>query len=488
MDALNQIVQKLTKEEVRNFKLLYKARSSADERKDLVLFNYMRSRGIKFDENKALKRLGYAETDKNSYYRLKHRLTEDIGDSLVLQHVHKNEVYELLQFINLYYINSARNSYKTCLFYLRKAERLALNAESYELLDVVYTGFIRLSADLIEIDPAEYIKKREQNAVIISNLREMDDMLASLSYRLKVTQNFGTQDKSMLQHLQNKVRQISKVTTTGFSKGLEERIYRALSQVFLQQHNYPALEKLVLEAYLKFDKNKWFDKGNHELKLQMLTYCANALYKNRKYRESLEYAGKLGFEIEQFGRLHYDKYLFFYYNARVLNYAALDLPQALKALDELEKEMRKKKNNYYDFFIYLNRATVLYDMHRYKESLKNLVKLYLSDEYTKADDAFKLKIEICELIITLDSGETDSLDYRTEQVKKSFAALAKQSRFKRDFDIISLISSIHHSANSKQDAKIQALISRLRKAPSGSTGEEIIIYNDWLERKLQASR
>ncbi|MDB5282389.1 MAG: hypothetical protein JWO06_1464, partial [Bacteroidota bacterium] len=247
MEVLNQIIDKLSKEEIRNFKLFYGSSPGTGHRKDLLLFNYIRSSGPKFDEEKAIKKLEYDSENKNNYYRLKNRLIEDIGDSLSLLHTHKNELYELLQFIKLFHIYHSRNLFKTCLFYLRKAERLATSIENYELLDIVCANFIRLSADLIEIEPTSYIEKRENNAVIIADLRALDNILATLSYRLKISQNFGSSDKTLLKNLQAKVKDISRRTTSGYGKNLEARIYHALSKVFLQQHNYIALEKLVKE-------------------------------------------------------------------------------------------------------------------------------------------------------------------------------------------------------------------------------------------------
>jgi hypothetical protein len=499
MDILNQIIEKLSKEEIRNFKLFYGKTTTPEERKDLLLFNYIRSSAEKFDELKAIGKLGYDKENKNNYYRLKNRLIEDIGDSLLLLHAHKNELYELLQFVQLFYVYYGRNLYKTCLFYLRKAERLANSIENYELLDVVYANFIRLSANMIEIEPAIYIEKRRSNAVIVANLRDLDDLLATLSYRLKVSQNFGSQDKGLLKELQGKVREISRHTTSGFGKNLEARIYHALSKIFLQQHNYPALERLVKDTYQKFEKEKWFDKSNHELKLQMLTYCANALYKiglekferegqqrldREKFSESLSYAEKLGEELQAYGKLHYEKYLFFYYNARYLNYQVLDPQQGLKVLDEFEREMRKKENTYYDFFIYLNRATSLYDTGRYKDSLKSLVRLYISEGYEKADKSFKLKIEVCELIITFEAADTEALQYRIPQVRKTFATLKNEPQFKRDFEVIQLLEDISASANYKRDEKIQKKIAQMLKAKVDKPEEdaEIIKYRQWLQR------
>ena len=54
MDILNQIIEKLSKEEIRNFKLFYGRSGTSEERKDLALFNYIRSSGERFDGRRLL--------------------------------------------------------------------------------------------------------------------------------------------------------------------------------------------------------------------------------------------------------------------------------------------------------------------------------------------------------------------------------------------------------------------------------------------------
>ncbi|MCW3125989.1 MAG: hypothetical protein JWO03_1647 [Bacteroidetes bacterium] len=487
MDILNQIVEKLNKEEIRKFRILSTNTAAPDERKDLILFDYIRNSGVKFDEKKALRKLGYSDGIKNSYYQLKNRLIENIGDSLVMLNTHKDELYEIFQYIQLSHLYRSRNLLKVSLSYLHKAERCAIAIESYEMLDVIYGDFIKLSSDLPEIKPDPYIKKRDENAVIVTDLREMDNALSILSHRLRLSQNFGPVDKNSLQKLQARVNTISAHTTSGFGKNLEARIYNALSRIFLQQHNYEGLEKLAVQTYLKFEKENWFDKANHELKLQMLTYCANALFKNSKNKESLSYAEKLGKEILSFDKLHFEKYYFFYSNSLVNNYSIINPQKGLEVLNDFESNIRKKKSTYYDFYIYLNRATLLYDMGRYKESLKNLVRLYISEGYLEADQSFKLKIEVCELIITFESGDSEALGYRLKQVKKSFASLQNEKSLQRDFEVIRLLEDMNAVVDYKRDSQILKKVNLFLKAKYGLDKEdsEIIKYRLWLSKKFR---
>ena len=65
MDIINQIVDKLSKDELRYLNMRY-ATDGGDERKDLLLLNLVRKQGEKFDEDKTLKQLGYSQGEKNS--------------------------------------------------------------------------------------------------------------------------------------------------------------------------------------------------------------------------------------------------------------------------------------------------------------------------------------------------------------------------------------------------------------------------------------
>ncbi len=485
MDILNQVVEKLTKDELRFFKF-FQGANPGNDRKDLVLVDYVRKTGTKFNEEKIIRKLNYNTADKNSYYRLKNRVIQDIGDSLAVLHTHKNELYELLHYLTLYHIYYSKTLFKPCLFYLKKAERLARGIENYELLDMVYANFIRLSADLVEVNPEDYIALREENAGLVSQLRQLDDLLATVSYRLKLSQNFGATDKKHLTQLQQRVTAISKQTTSHFGRTLQIKVYRALSQIFLQQHNYIALEKLVEDNYRQFNNQKWFDKQNHDLKLQMLTYFANALYKNKKYKESLQYTGVLGNEIEAFGKLHYDRYLFFFYNLQMLNNSVLNPVNALKVLDEFQNEIHGKQNHYYDTFIYLNRAGLFYDTGRYKDALKSLVKLYLSDSYRKADKVFRFKVEMSELIVTCEAADFETLLYRISQVKKDYKVLAANKAYQRDFALLELLELIGQTGGLKGNNEVQKKIKQLLKMKVDEATEEseIINYGGWLSKKM----
>ncbi len=484
MDILNRAIAVLNKEEIRHFKLWLNSTNASKERKDIQLFDYIRKAGEHYDENSIFEKL-YDGADKNSFYRLKNRLQEDIGYNLALLHFGKHHANDLYLCLSLYHIFLSRNQPQLALYYLKKAERRAACNENFEMLDMIYANFVRLSADLPEINPEKFIQLRKQNAEKLNQIREADQVLATVTYRLKLSQNFGKRDVSLLKMLDNTIKEFANDDSMKRSKSFQTRVFRAVSQVLIQNHNFIELEKYMLNAYKRFVSEKWFDKENHEVRLQMLVYMVNALFKNRKFRESLDYAETLGEELSAFNNLLYDKYLFFYYNALVINYAQLDIKRGLKALDELEKEMKGKKNSYYEFFIYLNKATLLFFQRKTNEAIRNLSKLNGNDYYKKADPSFKLKISVAECMMQFESGDSETTEKRVEQVKKEFSYLLSQPDYKRERFVLQLLVKMNNG-NVDANKKLSAEIRKFVGTPVKSSVEdgEVLRYRAWLAPKV----
>src|SRR5688500_12756557 len=108
MEMLNAIVSVMNKEEVRHFKLWLNSTNASDLRKDILLFDYIRKSQDKYDEGLIFSKL-YGNSDKNSFYKLKHRLQEDIVSNLALLHFSKHESNNLFLFLSLYNIFISRN-------------------------------------------------------------------------------------------------------------------------------------------------------------------------------------------------------------------------------------------------------------------------------------------------------------------------------------------------------------------------------------------
>ncbi|HEY6161098.1 MAG TPA: hypothetical protein VI112_07740 [Bacteroidia bacterium] len=482
MDVLQQVIGTMNKEDQRSFKLFINRIRTAEARKDEQLFDHIRNTHPEYDEDLIHRKL-YGKTDKNSLYRLKNRLLEDISKSITLQYYNDNEYNSVLYCIALTRLYTQKGLNKVAFFYLGKAEKAAASHEFYELLDLIYSERIRLSHETLEINPEEYISKRKENRDKLNKVQEIDDILAALIYRIKTTQLFsGKKNTRILDILQETVRDFSHDKAVKKSPALRFRIYHALSRILLQREDYNSLEKYLLKTYSEFSKEGLFNRNNHDTKLQMLTYIVNSLFKNGKLDASLQYGEKLHEAMREYDKLLHDKYLFFYYSSQVINYSVKDLDKAISILNVAKDDPVIRKVPMHVAFIYLNLSVTYFDKGDFKTSLRNLVKLTMDDSFKKLDDSFRLKVAIAELMIRYELGDVDYIEHRTRQLMKEFIVLHRSKEHQRDFDMVKLIVMMTGNSNVARDKKINdAAGDFVRK--NASTSNDIISYTNWLRSK-----
>ena len=484
METTQRIIASMNKEDIRHFKL-YSTRMEYDyDRKDLQLFNLMKKEGEEFNDVTASKKL-YPHGNRNAFYRMKHRLLNHLNKSLLLQYMDSNDNIEILTSFSLYHFHYSRNSFETAHYFLKKAERKAKQLESLELLDMIYSEFIKLFNVSVDFNPEEYIKLQQENAMKLVKLRQINQVLAMVSYRLKLSQNYGEGNQKLIQLLEKTMNDFSGDKEVRKSKVLRLRLINVVCQSLLQHHNYKTLETYLSKEFGLLMKEKFFNKTNHDNKLQMLTYLVNSKFKTQKYNESIQYADKLKQAMAEFDGMLKEKYLIFYTNALVMNYS---ITNPLKAIEILEETLRikSKQQGYYEMFVLLNLGILYFETMQFEKSIKCMIKLSVTDSFKKADRVLQLKVSIGELMIRFDLKEWDVLDYRIAQVKRNFTDLLKQEKFLREREMLLLIKSLNGKGGLKLNDKLQSRIKALIKQMSKSTAAEndVIKYVPWLQGKL----
>jgi hypothetical protein len=485
MDVLEQMIARMGKEELRFFRMYALRMDVKGPRKDIDLFDRMKDAGDRFHEEETIAAL-YPDGNRNAYYRLKNRIKTEVGKSLLLQHIDSEETSQVLHLLLLARHYQSRNAYALAEHFLRKAERKADALESHELLDLIYTEFIRLSQEVVTIDPETYIVKRRENGEQLRILRQMDDILATVKYRLKVTQNFSPVDNPVVDMLFETVERLSVDERVRQGTQLRFKVYQAVSQVLLQQHDYPNLEDYLLRTFAQFDGERLFNRANHQTKLQMLTYIVNALFKNGKTNESLLWAERLHAAMEEFDRLHYDRFLFFYYNSLVINYTKTDLDKAIALLIELEEHPKLKDTEYYLIFVHLNLAIFYFEKGEYRQAVRRLNQLYHHERYAHTAVGLRLRIAVLELMVRIELADGDFLEQRLRQVRQEFADQLSKGENTRETELLVLIEKLFLKAISPRDT---AMRKRLEAFATAATMEqqdaELVNYNRWLEKKIR---
>jgi len=480
MIKIYKIIEALSKEECRNIKILLSRTNNSEDRKDIALFDYIRKNYSNIDENYIANSL-YGDINKNSFYRLKNRLQNEINKSLIYAYHNKNEFSHTLHLINLAKIFREKENYSLSYDYLLTAEKKAIKNEFYTLLDLTYSEIISLSIDSVKFDPQKFIKKKRANLILLNKVGEIDDILATLTHIVKTSQNYNSTEIKKNKALLQKINKISEDETIKNSHQLQLKIYHSISRILLQQHDY-----IHLEAYLKltlnhFIKNNLFNKSNHDTRLQMLTYLINSLFKNNKFTESLQIAKELRSAMLEYDGLCNKKYLIYYYNSLVINYQVTDKLKAIAILEEAKTKAEIQELPIFSLFIYLNLSVLFFNIGDFKQSKKNLIKLKLQDDFSNLDSMLQYKINIFELMILFELEDSKLFKLQLNTLKLAFKSIITTDSKSRDNKLINLLVKMIKTPKDE----LKELISHFNKTFKDKTDSDIINYNNWLESKLR---
>lgn len=489
MDHLPRLIQGLNREQARFYKLHAARTVHGGDRKDFRLFDLLRKSG---ENDSALEKFynkNYPGTQRNALFRLRNRLLEDVNRALTTLYYDEDEYIHCLHMLGLYRHFASLNKQEEARYYLRRAELNATAIDHHELLDIIYGEYIRLSHETLHINPEVYVNKRKFNREQLEAIRAIDDLLSVVTYRLKTAQNFAG-ETPVLELLKKTTDDFLRDRSLKSSPSLRFRIYQAVSQVLLQQREYVALETYLLKTWREFVKDQLFDRNNHDSKLQMLTYLVNTLFKNGKYKQSLRWSELLKTAMDDYNGMLYDKYMFFYYNALVINYSVIDRQKAIETLNSIGNYPQISSNSYHQLFVHLNLAVLLFDEGEFKESVKHLTRLYLLDGYKTADDSLKLKIAACELIARYELDQPDMVEYKLKLVKKDFKELLKSDGHHAERELFEILRKLLGVLNLRSESvlleKIRSFIFWTGKNKDDDS--QIIDYENWLRKLLEKSR
>ncbi|MCB9235228.1 MAG: hypothetical protein H6581_26470 [Bacteroidia bacterium] len=480
MDILPLTIQSLSREEMRAFKLFANRMERNKERRDLMLFDHIKNAGEDYDEEVAFNKI-YPDNSRNTFHRLKSRLLIEVSKSQFLLNLDSNEMVRLHHLLAMAEIYKEKDLPEMVNYFLRKAELKAIALKKYEFLEIIYNEFVSLSSRLVNINPEEYIRKRKESQAILTRLRTIEDVLATINYRLRISQNFAGRENKVIEVLQEALHAFEGGVELEENPVFRIRLFEVTSRILVEQRDFVGLEDFLKETYLEFVQKDWFDKQNHAQKLQMLAFLINSLYKNGKYKVSLNYADELKKAMEEFDRSHYERYLIFYYNSLVINYYRLDVDKAIEILEEMKKMPAISDSEFHSVFVHLNLAMSWYIKQNYKQSIRNLVRIYLEGGYKSAASGLKLRIGVAELLIRYKLNDYEIIISRLRQIKRDFESELKQEEFERENALIQLVGKLNESLEPTTDKKLltRAKAFLKMKTPDDSQ-EELIDYNDFV--------
>ncbi|OFY67718.1 MAG: hypothetical protein A3H98_14770 [Bacteroidetes bacterium RIFCSPLOWO2_02_FULL_36_8] len=485
MINLSDIIKNLNKEEIRHYKIFTTRIETQEERKDIKLFDLLKSGEYK-DEDEALIQKIYPDGNRNAFYRLKGRLLREIEKSQLVLYDELDERIKIINSINLARIYTYKRAYRHALFLLIKAEKSSVEFKYYDLLDMIYNQMIEISDRIDSPDPAEIIRKREENDIHYQVVKESQYIISSLKHELKKT-NFSSRKTNITEKLQHLLAELKVKEETYKLPEVRHQIFTCVSEILLQKQEFKTLEEFLLKSWSDFEKSNYFNISNHEQKITLLGWIINTLFKNKKFTESLHWTDILLTELESFNKLLFKKYIFIYHNGLVINYASLNRnKEAIALLEGLKEDPAYKGISFYDLFLYLNLATLYFSEQDLSKAVKNLSMILRKDKYDKLEPQIQMQITFIEVIIHFDLDNKEYIFNRIAEMKRSFRSLLTLEAYERELKFLKLLRDFlrfpEPFSNKKVRKGIEQFLSIPYKLEPGSN--EGINYNAWLLSKI----
>lgn len=470
MKFLNTIIQSLSKEEIRFYKLFVGRTNQSKERKDLKLFDIIKKSNNQDYSKKAIDKL---KITSNNFYQLKTRIYNDLNNSMIWQHISKDQQSKSFSFVLLGRVHRNKGELDLAYDYFKTAEKEAVKHELYEVASIVYSEIIDLSHELVSIDLDKYLLLKQENSKLLVEIEAIDNLLAKLMYDIKTKQNFSDSDPEIKHLLNEHYTANANNKMVMDSPRFKLRLFKMYSRLLLQNKDYHKLEQYLTLSHKDFETNNLFNRANHNDKLTLLTYLTNCYYKTNTFKKSLESAELLFKAMKEYDGFLYNKYIFYYYNALVLNYAKEDKQKALDILNEAKDNTVIKKLPTYTSFIYLNTALIYYQQGKHSTAITNITRLILQEDFLSLDLVFQLKIKITELIFRSKLNQYDEINEKLKSIENDYIIQLSDKKQEREVLVLEILRKIGQQKPLDTEYYMSSIETQ--------KNEDIVDYKEWVK-------
>ncbi len=489
---LEKTIRSLSKKEIINYKLYANRHNKTDNRKDIALFDIIRNSKKEdiYKEKKgtseveALEASKYSKQPKaNTLRKLKVRLLDEVGNSLVQFYFHETPNSYLYNELNLFDVFYKKNEWEVAYFHLQRAENMAIKTQNFKVLDLVYSEFIKLSVYYGNTAPQEYINKRKKNQINVIDFQLFDDAVNSVRYELQRNFALIKTPKKLTNTLQKIIESLGRKNEFKNNLVFKHKLFDAVSRLLIAQQEFLTLEVYCIKSYNDFYTTNYFTKDTHETKLQLLCYICNSLYENKKYQLALDYLKILHEALSEFDNLLYDKYLFFYYNSMANNYGIIDSQKAIDILLEAKEIPSIHQNQSRLHYIYWNLTGTYFDIKNYKSALKNCILLKELSSFKQLSTSLQLHILIFEIILRVDLKQGEYVQKSIRDLFKNYHETLNKDEHQRDNEFLILLKKTYNNPTFSLNLMVKRLVAEFINKVYNNQNNNVVDYTKWLGEK-----
>jgi len=476
------IIDTLTKEDVRHFKLFLK-RSNIKVADAPVskLFDVIRKGN--YEDDKTIHQEKFNQLKANAFYRLKNRMLVDINKSLLVLNYNKVDKILILNYLILSEIFLYKSAFKIAYNFLCKAEKKAAEHEFYSILETIYEQMIALSHQYVDLPLLTIIKKKKDVVKRKEEINAVNDMLAEVMWRLQKS-NYSAKGLHIVDELDNIKNKLDNINLIDQSPSLRIQMQKSIRMMLLQKGDFSSLQLYLSKTLKEFDRDAVFNKNNHNQKIVMQTWLINVNLKLFNFHLVYEYAEELKESLHQYKNLYYETHVWTYYQCVFAGcFYSNQLQRCLQISKKYSSEEVLKDHS---SLINLNLAIVYFclkDIKKANECLNKVLKPIFFDALT---NELKLMVIIVELLFYYESKDFSYFNYSIKKIQKKYAHVLSLPQFKRQHTFLKVLVILGRDISFSEE-KTEEIVSRfIDDSPPFEAGtNEGIHYKSWLVAQLE---
>lgn len=489
MDILERIIENLTSDEVRRFKILSNRFKADEEKKLIVLFDAIRAGGYKDIEHEVIAQF-YGSTSaksKNSYYRLRNKLLSNLEKSLLFYHFNYKNSIESYSNIQLSILYRERGLYRESFYSLKKAEKVALEYDQFNVLESIYDEMVNLATHY-DVEIEKVIERRKENLKKVEILRANSEILGMITQEL-TRHNFSRSKRSstVIQKLESIQQQLEEHQHIFHSSSGRMMILKAVVSILIQKSAYGELESYVAKTFAEFEDHKIFNRDNHSIRLMMRIWRINSLQKLLRLEDAQEEIDSLKAELLLYNKQNFRELGFHYYSASIYNFKLNgDMDAAGEVLKEAFRSREIVKNEVHELYLLISQSDQFFSQELYVQALETIHKIKAHKGFLAVDDELRFYVHIFEIVNLFESRNYKLAESSYKFLRKAFKSFLKDDFYVKAKKFVEILMRMNTAAMEGKSVFIKSAYKNFTsKFPPSEIGDnQIIPYEIYLASRV----
>ena len=487
MDGIREIIQTLTTEERREFKLFTTRFRKKNKRKDLDLFEIL-SEEMEYKPTEIIKRL-YKKEKKDAYHAIRKRLAIQLTDFIILKNKEddpstQSQVLGQLS-IARYLFN--HRSFHLAWKHLEKAKDLAIESEHYDLLNNIYNLMIEKCIYSSDFDLKDIIHAQEKNKILADEDERANIANSIVRWQLAEHRRHGeVVDFDQIISSTLKSFNLDKVV---FNR--PRLLYNLISitrSAMIAKKDYYSFEPFIIEQYEVIKKHGKFAKKDQSYHLGILYMIAHTLYRNKKFKASQEYLEIMKEVLNEQSPALFNLFFPKYSRVKAATYVfqgKLDI--AINIIDELLNNKKLRLSHEDKLNAMVNKGIYQFYGRSYADANKTLLGIYHTDKWCEKmmGREWVLKKNMMEILLYHELDLNEIAESRIRSIERNYEDLFKNPMYTR---VKVYLQMIKHVVYEPEMVKTQKFIDKVEISfnwvPTEQEDLQAIAFYAWLKSKM----